>query len=142
MTVYELVSPTGEIIDQYERLTTIAAYLKAPYASVWRAANKGAKVKDYTINTAEIWVHCERKFSKEQLETRRKHSKYATNNLKIQQWSKDGTLLVGEYATIAEAERHTMISQFNISQCLRGKAKSAGSYTWKVVPQSDPNDQE
>lgn len=142
MTVYELISPTGEIVDQYERLTAIAAYLKAPYASVWRAANKGTKVKDYTINTAEVWAHCDRKFSNEQLNNRRKHSRYATNGLKIQQWSRDGLLLVAEYPTIAEAERATMISQFNISQCLRGKSKSAGSYTWKVVPQSEPNDQE
>src|SRR5574344_743643 len=142
MTVYELVSPTGEIIDQYERLTAIANYLKAPYASVWRAANKSAKVKDYTINTVEVWEHCERKFSKEQLETRRKHSRYATNGLKIQQWSRDGLLLVAEYNTIADAERATMIAQSNISQCLRGITKSAGSYTWKVVPQASANDQE
>jgi hypothetical protein len=47
----------------------------------------------------------------------------------VLQFSLDGKL-VGEYYSASQAYRDTAVSQGNISNCCRGKYKSAGGYIW------------
>ena len=48
----------------------------------------------------------------------------------VLQYSKDGEF-IAEYNSALEAERKTGINNSNISQCCKGKRKSAGGYIWK-----------
>ena len=52
---------------------------------------------------------------------------------KIQQWSFDGKTLIAEYDTIMEATSATNSGSRTISKCCKGKARSAGGFTWKSV---------
>lgn len=59
----------------------------------------------------------------------------------IEQWSKDGTVFIREFASACEATRETKIAQGHISNCANGESKSAGGYLWKYKLQPDlPNE--
>lgn len=50
----------------------------------------------------------------------------------VQQFTKEG-MLIQEFASLSEAERVTGTTKHNISQCCRGKSKTAGGYIWKYI---------
>lgn len=50
----------------------------------------------------------------------------------VEQFSKSGEHLVS-YPTAAQAERDTGICAVSISQCCKGKRKTAGGYTWQFI---------
>lgn len=52
---------------------------------------------------------------------------------KLQQWSFDGTTLIGEFATIRDASEKTGVDKSRIGRCCKGKGRSAGGFKWKVV---------
>lgn len=66
-------------------------------------------------------------------ENREKQSKALTNHpnksKEIVQLSMDGAF-VAEYPSIMEAERQTGLNNANISECSKGKRKSAGGFRW------------
>ena len=44
-----------------------------------------------------------------------------------------GQEIINEYDSIADAEWQTFISKQSISQCIRGRQKTAGGYKWQRV---------
>lgn len=142
MNVYTIKSLSNTQAEQFSTLADIARHLDVSYPAVWQAYKRGYRVKGYSIERIEAPVVMARKLTQRQLQHNRSHSTIANKGMKLQQWTKDQTKLIGEYLSMADAEHETMIAQANISQCVRGITKSAGGYIWRVIPQSDPNDQE
>ena len=51
----------------------------------------------------------------------------------IEQWSKDGTILIARYASMHEAEKETGVNQGNISRCCNDKLKTTGGFLWRYA---------
>ena len=51
----------------------------------------------------------------------------------VEQWSKDGTILIAKYESASEVERQTGIRQGDISRCCNGIRHSAGGYKWRYA---------
>lgn len=52
---------------------------------------------------------------------------------KVEQWSKDKTTLIKVWDCVSEASKTLNINKSNISDCCRGRSKSAGGYFWRYM---------
>ena len=85
-------------------------------------------------NCADNLEWCTRKYNLNYGGYRERMSKIqkeiGTNNKSVSAYDKDGKF-VKSYDSITEAENELEIGKSCISQCLRGKQKTAGGYIWK-----------
>lgn len=87
-------------------------------------------------NFVENLEWCDRKYNN--IYGKRKENEIKTqqnthpSRKKIQQFNKNGDL-IAVYQSEREAERYTKILHNNISNCVKGKRKTAGGYIWKEL---------
>lgn len=107
--------------------------IKGRKASDLEKENKKKAKLDYFKNNKFTWGN---KISESKQKNPFTPSKETIDKLKIlngkeiEQYNKHG-ILINTFVSSMEAMRITGIKNDNISQCLRGKSKSAGGYIWK-----------
>jgi len=66
---------------------------------------------------------------KKQVSIRSIGNKHAS--ISVEQWNKDGTVLIKTFDSMADVEKETGINASHISSCCSGKRKSAGGFSWR-----------
>lgn len=63
----------------------------------------------------------------------KERNKKAQKMMPVEQWSKDGKVLIKVYISSNEAARQNNLNQGNIYNCCNGNCKSTGGFIWKFA---------